>query len=304
MTSPPRPGSVPDIARVNPSSLVVCKPASKPTAAQLAEIQDRLATTTGDELAQAQKDLAAWERNTQLFDRCCFEHIQDAVNAADCGADGVIVSNHGGRMLDSSPAPIEMLPHVVDAAGKRLAVLVDSGFRRGADVVKALALGAKAVLDANGGGGDGGQPGAAEMVSDTPGAGAGGGSGGAILLQARVLTVEPGALIVANGGGGGGGATRTGEGMQAMVAGKAGQDGQLSAAAANGGSGAGSSLAGGFGGAKDPPGEGGRARQRTQAAGGGGGSAGRIRIETAAGPGPRAGLGVSPSATYGTVLVE
>jgi isopentenyl diphosphate isomerase/L-lactate dehydrogenase-like FMN-dependent dehydrogenase len=73
-------------------------------------------------------------------------HPQDAVNAADCGADGVIVSNHGGRMLDSSPAPIEVLPQVLDAAGKRLTVLVDSGFRRGSDVVKALALGAKAVL--------------------------------------------------------------------------------------------------------------------------------------------------------------
>ena len=68
------------------------------------------------------------------------------MNAADCGADGVIVSNHGGRMLDSSPAPIDVLPEVVDAAGKRLTVLVDSGFRRGSDVVKALALGAKAVL--------------------------------------------------------------------------------------------------------------------------------------------------------------
>jgi hypothetical protein len=53
---------------------------------------------------------------------------------------------HGGRNLDSSPAPIDALPHVVDAAGKRLAVLVDSGFRRGSDVVKALALGAQAVL--------------------------------------------------------------------------------------------------------------------------------------------------------------
>ena len=73
-------------------------------------------------------------------------HPQDAVNAADCGADGVIVSNHGGRMLDSSPAPLEVLPQVLDAAGKRLTVLVDSGFRRGSDVVKALALGAKAVL--------------------------------------------------------------------------------------------------------------------------------------------------------------
>jgi len=73
-------------------------------------------------------------------------HPQDALHAADCGADAVIVSNHGGRNLDSSPAPIDVLPHVVDAVGKRLAVLVDSGFRRGSDVVKALALGAQAVL--------------------------------------------------------------------------------------------------------------------------------------------------------------
>ena len=70
----------------------------------------------------------------------------DAVLAADCGADAVIVSNHGGRAVDSTRAPIAVLPEVVDAAGRRLTVLVDSGFRRGADVVKALALGAKAVL--------------------------------------------------------------------------------------------------------------------------------------------------------------
>ena len=73
-------------------------------------------------------------------------HPQDAVEAADCGADAVIVSNHGGRNLDSSIAPIDALPDVLDAAGKRLTVMVDSGFRRGTDVVKALALGARAVL--------------------------------------------------------------------------------------------------------------------------------------------------------------
>ena len=71
---------------------------------------------------------------------------QDAVLAADCGADGVLVSNHGGRAVDSTPAPIDVLPKVVDAVGNRMTVLVDSGFRRGADVVKGLALGAKAVL--------------------------------------------------------------------------------------------------------------------------------------------------------------
>lgn len=71
---------------------------------------------------------------------------EDAKLAADCGADGVIVSNHGGRAVDSTRAPIEILPEIVDAGGDRVTVLVDSGFRRGADVVKALALGARAVL--------------------------------------------------------------------------------------------------------------------------------------------------------------
>ena len=73
-------------------------------------------------------------------------HPQDARLAADCGADGIVVSNHGGRNLDSSMAPIEVLPEIVDAVGRRITVIVDSGFRRGSDVVKALALGARAVL--------------------------------------------------------------------------------------------------------------------------------------------------------------
>ncbi|MEQ1776082.1 MAG: alpha-hydroxy acid oxidase [Burkholderiales bacterium] len=72
-------------------------------------------------------------------------HPQDAINAADCGADGVIVSNHGGRNLDGAVSPMEVLPEMLDAVGKRVTVLVDSGFRRGSDVVKALALGAHAV---------------------------------------------------------------------------------------------------------------------------------------------------------------
>lgn len=71
---------------------------------------------------------------------------RDAALAADCGADAVIVSNHGGRVVDGALAPIEALPEVVDAVGKRIPVIVDSGFRRGTDVVKALALGASAVL--------------------------------------------------------------------------------------------------------------------------------------------------------------
>ena len=57
-----------------------------------------------------------------------------------------IVSNHGGRQLDHQPGTIEVLPGVVEAVGDRVEVLVDGGFERGADVVKALALGARAVL--------------------------------------------------------------------------------------------------------------------------------------------------------------
>jgi L-lactate dehydrogenase (cytochrome) len=73
-------------------------------------------------------------------------HSDDAVKAADLGADGIVVSNHGGRDLDSAVAPIEMLPRIADAAGGRLVVLADSGVRRGSDVVKLLAAGAKAAM--------------------------------------------------------------------------------------------------------------------------------------------------------------
>ncbi|HEX3128294.1 MAG TPA: alpha-hydroxy acid oxidase [Thermoanaerobaculia bacterium] len=71
----------------------------------------------------------------------------DALRAADAGAAGIVVSNHGGRQLDTAPATLDVLPEIVDALkGHRIEVLMDGGARRGSDVVKALALGAKAVL--------------------------------------------------------------------------------------------------------------------------------------------------------------
>jgi (S)-mandelate dehydrogenase len=72
--------------------------------------------------------------------------VADAERAAALGVDGIVLSNHGGRQLDSCVAPIEVLPEIVAAVGTRLAVIIDSGFRRGTDVVKALALGAHAVM--------------------------------------------------------------------------------------------------------------------------------------------------------------
>ena len=72
--------------------------------------------------------------------------VEDARLAADHGADGLVVSNHGGRQLDGAPASAEVLPEVADAVGGRLEVYLDGGVRRGADVVKALALGARAVF--------------------------------------------------------------------------------------------------------------------------------------------------------------
>lgn len=71
---------------------------------------------------------------------------QDAVKAVDHGADGIIVSNHGGRQLDSSISSIMALAPIVDAINERAVVMLDSGIRRGQHVVKALAMGAKACL--------------------------------------------------------------------------------------------------------------------------------------------------------------
>jgi len=68
--------------------------------------------------------------------------VEDARLAAQHGADGIVVSNHGGRQLDGAPAPIEVLPRIAAAVGGRMAIFLDGGVRRGADIVKALALGA------------------------------------------------------------------------------------------------------------------------------------------------------------------
>ncbi len=92
-------------------------------------------------------DLAVLKENTRLpILLKGILHPDDARRAAEAGMDGVIVSNHGGRQVDGAIAALDALPMIVEAVGDRLPVLFDSGIRRAADVLKAMALGARAVL--------------------------------------------------------------------------------------------------------------------------------------------------------------
>jgi isopentenyl diphosphate isomerase/L-lactate dehydrogenase-like FMN-dependent dehydrogenase len=74
------------------------------------------------------------------------QHADDARKAVESGMDGIVVSNHGGRQVDGAVGSLDALPSIVEAVGEQVDVLFDSGIRTGADVVKALALGAKAVM--------------------------------------------------------------------------------------------------------------------------------------------------------------
>jgi (S)-mandelate dehydrogenase len=108
-----------------------------------------IVTAVGREM-DAGLDWEALKRLRELWPRKLLlkgvERPDDAERAAALGCDGVVVSNHGGRQLDGAAATLDALPHIVKAAGNKLAVLLDGGVRRGADILKARALGAQAVL--------------------------------------------------------------------------------------------------------------------------------------------------------------
>ena len=97
--------------------------------------------------AQTWRDLETYRR---LFPRALVVkgvmNPADALRAAEIGCDGIIVSNHGGRQLDQAPASLDVLPAIKEAVGDKLTVMLDSGVRRGADILIALCLGAKFVF--------------------------------------------------------------------------------------------------------------------------------------------------------------
>lgn len=86
---------------------------------------------------------ARWRGKLVLKGILC---VDDARRAVEIGADGIVLSNHGGRQIDSAVSAMEILPSVAAAVGGKLSILVDGGFRRGSDVLKAVALGADAVM--------------------------------------------------------------------------------------------------------------------------------------------------------------
>ena len=73
--------------------------------------------------------------------------VADAERAAALGCDGIVLTNHGGRQLDYCVSAMDVLPEIAAAVGKRISIFVDGGFRRGTDVLKAIALGANACND-------------------------------------------------------------------------------------------------------------------------------------------------------------
>ncbi len=87
--------------------------------------------------------VAEWDGPVMIKGIC---RIDDAKRAVDAGARAISVSNHGGNNLDGTPAPIRVLPGIAEAVGDQIDVVLDGGIRRGSDVVKAVALGAKAVM--------------------------------------------------------------------------------------------------------------------------------------------------------------
>lgn len=118
------------------------------------ELRDPAEAVTLAEFTTAQLDASlSWSDLEQFRDQWNgpivikgIQSVADARIAADLGVDGLALSNHGGRQLEGSPAPVALLPSVADAVGDRVELICDGGIRRGSDIVKAVALGATAAM--------------------------------------------------------------------------------------------------------------------------------------------------------------
>jgi isopentenyl diphosphate isomerase/L-lactate dehydrogenase-like FMN-dependent dehydrogenase len=117
------------------------------------QFQESITRGVGDRAAEMRRDSLTWEDVRKFRDMWPgilmlkgVNRTDDALKAISYGVDGIIVSNHGGRNMDSAVATIRVLPEIAEAVGDKATVILDSGVRRGSDIVKALALGAKAVL--------------------------------------------------------------------------------------------------------------------------------------------------------------
>jgi isopentenyl diphosphate isomerase/L-lactate dehydrogenase-like FMN-dependent dehydrogenase len=117
------------------------------------EFQESITRGVGDRADGMRRDSLTWDdvkKFREMWPGLLMlkgvNRVDDALKAINYGVDGIIVSNHGGRNMDSAPATIRVLPEIAEAVGEKATVILDSGVRRGSDIVKALALGAKAVL--------------------------------------------------------------------------------------------------------------------------------------------------------------
>jgi L-lactate dehydrogenase (cytochrome)/(S)-mandelate dehydrogenase len=142
------------------------RPYAKP-AANAAEIAEFVSTQTPS--TQTWRELEAYRRLwPRKFVVKGIMHIDDARRAMEMGVDGLMVSNHGGRQLDRAPSPLDVLLPITQAVGSRVAVMFDSGIRRGSDIVIARCLGARYVFTGRAtlyGCAAGGKPGAARAIT-------------------------------------------------------------------------------------------------------------------------------------------
>lgn len=171
----PRPGTIVDVLR-RPAWLWASARAGSPRFRNIEPyVKAKRATSLAEAMAVQTAGNFDWGRLRLVRDawpgRLVVKGLMapdDVKRAADEGADGVILSNHGGRQLDAGPAPIELLPRALEAAGGRIPVMIDSGIRHGGDVLRALALGAAFCFVARAtlyGVAAGGQPGAAKALA-------------------------------------------------------------------------------------------------------------------------------------------